>query len=88
MNDDEKKPKLMGLMEHVQSREDGSWRVDVHGPSCERTREVESALSRGQAPPHPDAPKAARCGPAKVTTDAYRSGWDGIFGRKQEVGQA
>lgn len=30
----------------------------------------------------------ARSGPAKVSTDEYRSGWDHIFGDKQEVGQA
>lgn len=27
-------------------------------------------------------------GPAKVTSEAYRQGWDSIFGKKQEVGQA
>ena len=27
-------------------------------------------------------------GPPKVTTQAYRNGWDGIFGKKQPVGQA
>jgi len=27
-------------------------------------------------------------GPAKVTSPAFRSGWDRIFGKKQEVGQA
>lgn len=27
-------------------------------------------------------------GPAKVTSDAYRKGWDGIFGKKPTVGQA
>ena len=27
-------------------------------------------------------------GPAMVNSDAYRSGWDGIFGKKPAVGQA
>jgi len=27
-------------------------------------------------------------GPAKVTNDAYRNGWDSIFGNRQTVGQA
>jgi len=27
-------------------------------------------------------------GPAKVATEAYRSGWDGIFGKRQPVGEA
>lgn len=27
-------------------------------------------------------------GPAMVSTDAYRTGWDNIFGKKQVVGQS
>lgn len=40
---------------------------------------------------HPECPhseeykKGASSG---VVSDAYRSGWDNIFGKKQEVGQA
>lgn len=29
-----------------------------------------------------------KSGPSKVTTDAYRSGWDTIFGGKTTVGDA
>jgi hypothetical protein len=29
-----------------------------------------------------------RKGPAKVASDAFRSGWDNIFGKRQPVGQA
>lgn len=32
--------------------------------------------------------KVERPGPARVTTPAYRDGWDRIFGGKQAVGQA
>jgi hypothetical protein len=31
---------------------------------------------------------SGRKGPAKVASNAYRSGWDNIFGRRQTVGQA
>jgi hypothetical protein len=31
---------------------------------------------------------AAGSGPAQVATDAYRQGWDNIFGGKRSVGQA
>lgn len=31
---------------------------------------------------------AASKGPSKITTDAYRSGWDQIFGKKAPVGEA
>lgn len=31
---------------------------------------------------------SGRKGPAKFTTNAYRSGWDNIFGKRQVIGQA
>jgi hypothetical protein len=31
---------------------------------------------------------ARAAGPAKVTTESYRSGWDGVFGAKATRGQA
>lgn len=33
------------------------------------------------------APRGAT-GPAKVTSDQYRAGWEALFGRRKEVGQA
>ena len=88
MKDDEKKATPIGMVERVQNPYDLSWRLDVHGPRCERTREVYAAIERGEHPRHPDDPRAARCGPAKVTTDAYRDGWDGLFGSPQPRGEA
>jgi hypothetical protein len=32
--------------------------------------------------------KKLASGPAMVTSDAYRSGWDNVFGNRQTVGQA
>lgn len=31
---------------------------------------------------------AAGDGPAQVATESYRAGWEGVFGKKTEVGQA
>lgn len=78
-----------GIVEHV-ADSNGNCRLDVHGPACERTREVAEALAKGEMPPHPDASRAARCGPAKVASDAYRAGWDAINwgGKKVPVGEA
>ena len=67
---------------------DGSVRTDLHGPTCARTREVAEAFVRGVAPP-PAGPGRPRCdGPARVTSDAYREGWDMIFGGRQPRGEA
>lgn len=87
MNDDDDGPKIGGVVDLVQSSADGSWSAQVHGPGCERTRGVKAALRAGQAPPHPNASQA-RCGPVKVNSEAFRTGWEGIFGKKPEVGLA
>ena len=78
-----------GVVEHVIQR-DGTVRVDVHSPSCDRTRQVAEALESGVMPPHPDQPDAARCGPPQVATECYRRGWDAINwgGKKTVVGEA
>lgn len=44
--------------------------------------DVETLYERGQES------SADRSGPAKVVSNAYRSGWDSIFGSKSTVGQA
>ena len=75
------------LIEHRHDRK-GACRTEVHGPSCARTREVVDALERGTEPRHPDDPAAARCGPAMVNSDAYRSNWETIFGGRAVVGVA
>lgn len=46
--------------------------VEVHHPDC----------------PHSQNGQESGGGPAKVTSDAYRSGWDSVFGSKMPVGQA
>lgn len=51
-----------------------------------------AVLPCSEAPPDykhaPDCTRTKRDGPAKVTTDAYRDGWDTIFGKKTPIGQA
>lgn len=75
------------VVDHVR-QPDGSIRTDLHGPSCARTREVAEAFVRGVAPP-PARPGRPQCdGPPRVTTDAYREGWDTIFGGRQPRGEA
>ena len=40
---------------------------------------------------HPDCPlyrESKEDGPAKVNSEAYRRGWETIFGKKQPVGEA
>ncbi len=86
MSDPKIKIKLGGITEIVERK--GEVRVDHHDESCARTREVEDAINEGKPVRHPDDPQAARCGPAMVNSDAFREGWDTIFGKKQTVGQA
>lgn len=80
---------IPGVVELIGSS-DGSCRVQTHGPHCRRTQQVAEAVESGSEIPHPDSPHAARCGPAKITSDAYRAGWDAInwSGKKTTVGQA
>lgn len=87
MSDDKKKHRFEGLIENIQDK-DGSWRSEVHPHRCERVKQVETALNNGERLHHPDCAQAAKCGPAMVNSDAYRSGWEGIFGKKPVVGQA
>ena len=49
-----------------------------HAPTCAVNRfatKVADALAAGD-------------GPAQVATEAYRTGWEGIFGAKERVGEA
>ena len=62
---------------------DGIVRLSHTGPGP--TFDVESLYER-PAPPTDVA--GSHSGPAMVTTEAYRDGWDRIFGGKQAVGQA
>lgn len=89
MGDDKKIPDSlpMGLIEEVQNP-DGTREVTIHGADCARTKQVYDAVRRGDEPPAPWERTAARCGPARVNSDAYRSGWETIFGKKVEAGQA
>lgn len=93
MSDDPKIPKVPAhppaLLVEVREQADGSHEVDVHGPTCERTREVHQAWREGREAPPPNEGGACK-GPAKVTTEAFRRGWDAINwgGRAAVVGQA
>lgn len=58
-----------------------------HGPDCPVTkafREVAEEMI-GKAGEEANSENA---GPAKYNSKAYRQGWDNIFGKKTEVGQA
>lgn len=76
-----------GIVEIIGDK-DGSTRIQHHGSECARTHEVRDALNEGKMPRHPDHPKAAKCGPAMVNSEAFRTNWETIFGKKQVVGQA
>lgn len=77
----------LALVDLIHDPVDHSTSVEVHGSECARTREVHQAMLEGRDPPAPHEDGGCK-GPAKVNSDAYRSGWDSIFGKKQAVGQA
>jgi len=70
-------PIMSGEVLSVKPRKDGT-------PVCD----VESIDIPGQSVCANCCHEESHKGPAKVTTRAYRSGWDRIFGGKPEVGQA
>lgn len=57
------------------------------GKSLVQLRHVESNEYDIESELTYNAPGASE-GPPKVTSDAYRIGWDGIFGRKKTIGKA
>jgi len=59
----------------VQAPDDGQPRTLLQ---CERVSESVSRI----------VSETPSKGPSKVSTEAYRTGWENIFGSKQEVGQA
>ncbi len=73
----------------------------IHGEVVRLTQRAEHALlfdcevvvpaqSAKEPPPEPAEPRSvAHKGPARVTTEAYRGGWDLIFGQKpKDSGEA
>jgi hypothetical protein len=82
-----------GRYPYIRERPDGTMSTGLVGPPCADGQPMGDALflKHDEGPvfevvhEHHGAKKAK--GPVKVTTDAYRSGWDGIFGSKT-VGQA
>ena len=71
------------LLEHTHDQ-NGACNLEVHPPDCSHTAAAVANLrQRGLVPTH-----AVRSGPAQVATDAYRQGWDTIFGGRQPVGVA
>lgn len=88
MSDDNQIPKTPpAMLVELHVGPDGKSTVDVHGPTCPRTREVHRAMLEGAEPPPRGAP-GSRCGPAMVSTEAFRDGWTSIFGQRQTTGQA
>lgn len=57
-----------------------------HSAELERG-EYEVVIPRNPRP-RPQQELAAGDGPAQVASDAYRDGWERIFGRKQPAGEA
>lgn len=55
-----------------EKKKGGFFELTWHPPGCEHTR------------PKDEGPN----GPSKVATEAYRDGWDSIFGKRQPAGQA
>ena len=61
--------------------------VTRHGPDCPVTKQIREtgdelvALAGERA-------NSEKSGPPKCNSNAYRRGWDNIFGGQQEVGQA
>ena len=74
-----KKP--LFLIEHLHDK-DGACRNEVHGPTCPRTQWAVADLERREAS------SRTTSGPAQVSTDAYRAGWQMIFGGSTPVGSA
>lgn len=65
---------------------DGTHVLDLHGRDCPRTKEVYEALRGGREPPPPNHENP--CKPAMVSSDAYRTGWERLFGGRGTVGRA
>src|SRR5512139_3420761 len=49
----------------------------------DRLFDVEVLATGPTAEPRGELPAAARKGPAKIATEAYRTGWDAIFGKER-----
>lgn len=101
MTDDSKKCPLGERVYPIgEVPEDGSPGIAVrHHEGCQldlvpirRRQPGESAEGWCAGSPNPDGSfsptPTGHAGPARVTSDAFRSGWDRLFGGKQEVGQA
>jgi hypothetical protein len=84
MNDDSKKSSGPPSSE---SETGCSVTVVKHGPTCPVTQALREVAEQviGKAGEEADSENA---GPAKYNSTAYRNGWDNIFGKKPEVGQA
>lgn len=63
---------------------------NVHGPACpvepvrKLVREIGEILLNKTA----EEARSEKSGPSRAVSNAYRQGWDGIFGKKQPVGEA
>ena len=77
MTDDEKET-VADFLDFAADRHEEEEHEDESCPISDGVRRVSARLRSDMT----------SAGPAQVATTAYRSGWDGIFGKKQEVGQA
>ena len=69
------------LLEHTHDQ-NGACNLEVHPPDCSHTAAAVANLhQRGLL-------AAGSSGPPQVATEAYRQGWDMIFGGRQPVGVA
>lgn len=88
MSDDEKKM-VPAILVEPQEDSDGHQHVELHGPSCDRTIRAWEAQERGES--IEAALRGAECkGPPKVSSAAFRRGYDAINwgGKPVTVGQA
>jgi len=88
-------PDLGGVRPYIRHRPDHTIQAGVarcvpDGESLDKEGiyHLRQREGRNEYDVEPVSPSTARSGPAKVTSNAYRTGWDNIFGAKTPVGQA
>lgn len=85
------KPDEGGRFPYIRRRPDGTVIAGFVGPPCRQGAPMGDALclrhEEGLVFEVVHEHRSEARGPAKVTTDAYRSGWDNLFGNKA-VGEA
>ena len=71
---------------YLETRElpDGTRVTIPHGPACAKTQAAVERARTGQGP-HPGG---THCGPAMVNSEAYKTNYETIFGKRVRAGEA